>query len=80
MPPAPPGAAGAVVNVVNGSNSEGKELVGKSNAPKRISQIQFGTLHTTDIQKVSEVKIVNRTIFSPADETNPQRYPSVDGK
>jgi DNA-directed RNA polymerase III subunit RPC1 len=56
-----------------------KEIVGKSNAPKRISQIQFGTLSTTDIQKVSEVKVCNRTIFSPPTATNPLRHPAVDG-
>jgi len=56
-----------------------KKIVGKSSAPKKISQIQFGTLHTTDIQKVSEVKVCNRTIFSPPSATNPQRHPAVDG-
>ncbi len=56
-----------------------KEIVAKSSAPKKISQIQFGTLHSSDIQKVSEVKVCNRTIFSPANNVNPQRHPAVDG-
>ena len=61
------------------SSEERKEIVGKSSAPKKISQIQFGTLHTSDIQKVSEVKVCNRTIFSPPTSSNPQRHPAVDG-
>ena len=63
----------------SGNNEDRKQIVTKSNAPKRISQIQFGTLATTDIQKVSEVKVCNRTIFSPPNSTNPLRHPALDG-
>jgi len=65
--------------ISQGLPDDRKKIVGKSSAPKKISQIQFGTLHTTDIQKVSEVKVCNRTIFSPPSASNPQRHPAVDG-
>jgi DNA-directed RNA polymerase III subunit RPC1 len=62
-----------------GCGGDGKKIVGQSSAPKKISQIQFGTLDSAEIQKVAEVRVANRTIFSPPSAQNPQRHPATDG-
>lgn len=56
-----------------------KEVVSNSNVPKKISQIQFGTLDTQSIQKVGEVRVTNRDLFNPATHESPQRLPSEAG-
>ena len=56
-----------------------KEVVKKSQNPKKISKVQFGTLTSTDIQKVAELRVSNRSIFSMPDATNPTRHPTVNG-
>ena len=40
-----------------------KECVAKSFAPKKISQIQFGTMDNVEIERVSEVQISSRELF-----------------
>ena len=56
-----------------------KDIVSRSNAPRKISKIQFGTLQTADIQRMSEVQVMNRSIFTPASAENPHRMPSESG-
>ena len=56
-----------------------KNIVSRSNAPRKISKIQFGTLQTEDIQRMSEVQVTNRSIFTPASAENPHRMPSESG-
>ncbi|KAJ1406549.1 hypothetical protein B484DRAFT_337520, partial [Ochromonadaceae sp. CCMP2298] len=43
--------------------SDKKTTVQKSSAPKKISQIQFGTLTTEDIKLASELRVSNREVF-----------------
>ena len=56
-----------------------KDIVSNSDVPKKIAQIQFGTLDTESIQKVGEVKVTNRDLFDPATQDSPQRLPSEAG-
>lgn len=56
-----------------------KEIVSNSNVPKKISQIQFGTLNSESIQKVGEVKVTNRDLFNPATHETLQRVPAEGG-
>ena len=56
-----------------------KDIVSRSNAPRKISKIQFGTLQTADIQRMSEVQVMNRSIFTPASAENPHHMPSESG-
>ena len=56
-----------------------KSVVLRTTNPKKITKIQFGTLPTEDIQKVSEVRVSSRTIFSLPNAQNPTRHPAVNG-
>ena len=56
-----------------------KGVVQRTTNPKKITNIQFGTLPTEDIQKVSEVRVSSRVIFSLPNEKNPMRHPAVNG-
>lgn len=40
-----------------------KLIVTPSNAPKKISQIQFGTMSTEEIQRVAQVQVSSRVLF-----------------
>ena len=51
-----------------------KQTVAPSSAPKRIAQIQFGTLVTEDIQKISEFQVCNPDLLQ-----QPQRTPAMNG-
>jgi DNA-directed RNA polymerase III subunit RPC1 len=51
-----------------------KNIVDISSAPKKITEIQFGTLKTQDIQKVAELQVASRELF-----TMPQRTPAPYG-
>jgi DNA-directed RNA polymerase III subunit RPC1 len=42
---------------------EKKEVVVKSSAPKKIAQIQFGTLNSEEIQRVGEFHITSRLLY-----------------
>jgi len=51
-----------------------KGTVGVSSAPKKIAKIQFGTLSTAEIQKISELHVCNRDLFQL-----PERSPAPFG-
>jgi len=51
-----------------------KKLVSPSSAPKRIAKIQFGTLLSHEIQKVAEMRVISRDLY-----TMPQRTPALNG-
>jgi DNA-directed RNA polymerase beta' subunit len=56
-----------------------KSLVVQSSAPKKITQIQFGTLGSDEIQKLSEVQVTNSSLFDfPARKAIP--YGPMDTK
>lgn len=51
-----------------------KASVGASCAPKKIAKIQFGTMPSSEIVKVSELHVSNRDLF-----TMPLRTPAPFG-
>jgi len=54
-------------------------MVQRSPLPKKITAIQFGTLPTEDIEKVSEVRVTSRVLFSLPNEKVPVRHPAANG-
>ena len=56
-----------------------KQVVARTTAPKKITNIQFGTQCTEDIQKVAEVRVSSRVIFDVPDATIPFRHPRLGG-
>lgn len=57
-----------------GSSRDIKQRVAPSSAPKRISKIQFGTLLSHEIQKVAEMRVTCRDVY-----TMPARIPAIGG-
>lgn len=57
----------------NSINYFSKENVKSSSAPKRIAKIQFGTLLTEEIQKVSELQVSCRDVY----KMNPNKVPAT---
>eukprot|EP00300_Choanocystis_sp_HF-7_P018645 c20097_g2_i2.p1 GENE.c20097_g2_i2~~c20097_g2_i2.p1 ORF type:complete len:1413 (-),score=323.94 c20097_g2_i2:41-4279(-) len=51
-------------------NVLGKQLIPENDAPKKISAIQFGLLSAHDIQQLSQIRVVNRELY-----TLPERTP-----
>ena len=51
-----------------------KQRVKPSSAPKRIAKIQFGTLLSHEIQKVAEMRVTCRDVY-----TMPARTPATGG-
>lgn len=51
-----------------------KELVESSNAPQKISHLQFGLLSPAEIQRVAEFQVTSRELFSM-----PSRTPAMGG-
>jgi hypothetical protein len=45
------------------SSDRSKQLVVQSSAPKKITRIQFGTLGSNEIQRISEVQVTNSSLF-----------------
>ncbi len=57
--------------------SSKKVAVGISSAPKKIAKIQFGTMPSSEMHKVSEVHISNRDLFKMPERT-PASYGCLD--
>lgn len=51
------------LNNNNKINSNVKQPVALSSAPKKISKIQFSTLTSNEISKISEISVTNRELF-----------------
>ncbi len=42
-----------------------KEVVAQSSAPKKVSQLQFGTLADVDIERAGEFEVTSKDLFAP---------------
>lgn len=51
-----------------------KQVVKISTAPKRIAKIQFGTLRSDEIEKVSELQVTCRDVY----QMIPQKVPATN--
>ena len=55
------------------ASSTQKLRVIPSSAPKRIAKIQFGTLRTDEIEKVSELQVTSRDVY----QMQPTKMPAT---